>query len=225
METKFSIEDIQTAYKRFKSYVYYDNFNLHIRHKISDFESEDIDKKIEELCDKLNYFCDGNSTSVFNKLIKDSGYIILPKTFKLNEDKNKVGEEADAYLLTNKNISSFEVSKITILYDAPIELFIIATIWTTRINNYLNISSDNYGYVVPSIQNSRLLFEPYFNKYQEWRDKGINAAKQQIERGNNVLIITLDIKNYFHSVQVDFSALKKNIPVEDILTHCCPIKI
>lgn len=37
METKFSIEDIQTAYKRFKSYVYYDNFNLHIRHKISDF--------------------------------------------------------------------------------------------------------------------------------------------------------------------------------------------
>lgn len=219
METKFSIEDIQTAYKRFKSYVYYDNFNLHIRHKISDFESEDIDKKIEELCDKLNCFCDGNSTSVFNKLIKDSGYIILPKTFKLNEDKNKVGEEADAYLLTNKNISSFEVSKITILYDAPIELFIIATIWTTRINNYLNISSDNYGYVVPSIQNSRLLFEPYFNKYQEWRDKGINAAKQQIERGNNVLIITLDIKNYFHSVQVDFSALKKNIPVEDILTR------
>lgn len=78
METKFSIEDIQTAYKRFKSYVYYDNFNLHIRHKISDFESEDIDKKIEELCDKLNCFCDGNSTSVFNKLIKDSGYIILP---------------------------------------------------------------------------------------------------------------------------------------------------
>lgn len=219
METKFSIEDIQTAYKRFKSYVYYDNFNLHIRHKISDFESEDIDKKIEELCDKLNCFCDGNSTSVFNKLIKDSGYIILPKTFKLNEDKNKVGEEADAYLLTNKNISLFEVSKITILYDAPIELFIIATIWTTRINNYLNISSDNYGYVVPSIQNSRLLFEPYFNKYQEWRDKGINAAKQQIERGNNVLIITLDIKNYFHSVQVDFSALKKNIPVEDILTR------
>lgn len=218
METKFSIEDIQMAYKRFKSYVYYDNFNLHIRHKISDFESGDIDKKIEDLCYNLNYFCSDNLTTVFNKLIKNSGYIILPKTFKSNEDRNKEVESTDAYLLTNKNISSFEVSKITILYDAPVELFIIATIWTTRINNYLNISSDNYGYVVPSIQNSKLLFEPYFNKYQEWRDKGINAAKQQIERGNNVLIITLDIKNYFHSVQVDFNALKKNIPVEDILT-------
>ena len=54
METKFSIEDIQTAYKRFKSYVYYDNFNLHIRHKISDFESEDIDKKIEELAARID---------------------------------------------------------------------------------------------------------------------------------------------------------------------------
>lgn len=218
METRFSIEDIQKAYKRFKSYVYYDNFNLHIRHKISDFESGDIDKIMEDLCDNLNNFCNGNSTNVFNKLIEDSGYIILPKTFKSNEDKNKDRKETDAYILTNKNISSFEVSKITILYDAPIELFIIATIWTTRISNYLNISSDNYGYVVPSAKNSKLLFEPYFNRYQEWRDKGINAAKQQIERGNNVLIITLDIKNYFHSVQVDFSALKKNIPIKDILT-------
>lgn len=218
METRFSIEDIQMAYKRFKSYVYYDNFNLHIRHKIADFESRDIDKIMEELCDNLNNFCNSNSANVFNKLIEDSGYIILPKTFKSNKDKNKDLEETDAYLLTNKNISSFEVSKITILYDAPIELFIIATIWTTRISNYLNISSDNYGYVVPSAKNSKLLFEPYFNKYQEWRDKGINAAKQQIERGNNVLIITLDIKNYFHSVQVDFRALKDNIPIKDILT-------
>lgn len=218
METRFSIEDIQMAYKRFKSYVYYDNFNLHIRHKIADFESRDIDKIMEELCDNLNNFCNSDSTNVFNKLIEDSGYIILPKTFKSNKDKNKDLEETDAYLLTNKNISSFEVSKITILYDAPIELFIIATIWTTRISNYLNISSDNYGYVVPSAKNSKLLFEPYFNKYQEWRDKGINAAKQQIERGNNVLIITLDIKNYFHSVQVDFRALKDNIPIKDILT-------
>lgn len=218
METRFSIEDIQMAYKRFKSYVYYDNFNLHIRHKIADFESGDIDKIMEDLCDNLNNFCNGNSTNVFNKLIEDSGYIILPKTFKSNKDKNKDLEETDAYLLTNKNISSFEVSKITILYDAPIELFIIATIWATRISNYLNISSDNYGYVVPSAKNSKLLFEPYFNNYQEWRDKGINAAKQQIERGNNVLIITLDIKNYFHSVQVDFRALKNNIPINDILT-------
>lgn len=221
MEPRFSIEDIQMAYKRFKSYVYYDNFNLHIRHKMSDFESGDIDKIMEKLCDNLNNFCNGDSTNVFNKLIKDSGYIILPKTFKSNEDKNKDVEEKkekDAYLLTNKNISSFEVSKITILYDAPIELFIIATIWTTRISDYLNISSDNYGYVVPSAKNSKLLFEPYFHRYQEWRDKGINAAKQQIERGNNVLIITLDIKNYFHSVQVDFSALKKYISIKDILT-------
>ena len=49
METRFSIEDIQMAYKIFKSYVYYDNFNLHIRHKIADFESGDIDKIMEDL--------------------------------------------------------------------------------------------------------------------------------------------------------------------------------
>ena len=79
METRFSIEDIQMAYKRFKSYVYYDNFNLHIRHKIADFESGDIDKIMEDLCDNLNNFCNGNSTNVFNKLIEDSGYIYFQR--------------------------------------------------------------------------------------------------------------------------------------------------
>lgn len=218
MKSKFDIEDIHDAYKKLKSYIYYDNFNLDLRYKISNFESDNIDEKLNDLCDNLNKFCKEEPINVFKKLIEESEYIIRPKTFNSNEEKDTNSEETDAYLLTNKNLSSFDVSKITILYDASIELFIIATIWTTRINKYLNISSDNYGYVVPCAQNSKQLFEPYFKKYQEWRDKGINAAKQQIERGNNVLIITLDIKNYFHSVQVDFSALRKNISTEDILT-------
>lgn len=219
MKSKFNIEDIREAYKKLKSYIYYDNFNLHLRYNISDFESENIDTKLQKLCNNLNKYCEGNSIDVFDKLIEKSGYIILPKAFKSNEEKDNEDKDKknDGCLLTNKNISSFEVSKITVLYDAPIELFIIATIWTTIINKELNISSDNYGYVVPPAKKSKLLFEPYFKKYQEWRDKGINAAKQQIERGNNVLIITLDIKNYFHSVQVDFNALKESISKENIL--------
>jgi hypothetical protein len=218
MKHKFCLKDIHTAYKKFKSYIYYDNFNLHLRYKISEFESANLDEKLEDLCNNLNKFCKNEATDFFDNYIKESGYIILPKTFKSSDDINKKQGETDAYLLTNKNSSSFDVSKITILYDAPIELFIIATIWTIKISKYLNISPDNYGYVVPSAQNSKLLFEPYFKKYQEWRDKGISAAKQQIERGNNVLIITLDIKNYFHSVQVDFNSLRNNIPEEDTIT-------
>ena len=57
-----------------------------------------------------------------------------------------------------------------------------------------------------------MLFEPYFKNYQQWRDKGIQAAKQQIDQGNNVLFITLDIKNFFHSVSVDFNRLKEDFP-------------
>lgn len=209
MSKEITIEDIHEAYKKFKSYIYYDNFNLHLRGKLADFETEELDKKLEDLCKNLKQFCKGGAIDVFKSMIEGSTYIVFPKSFKSSDGTRN---EGDACVLTNKNVSSFNVSKITILYDAPIELYIISTLWTIRAHEYLNISSDSYGYVVPKYPKSRLLFEPYFNKYQEWRDRGISAAKQQIERGNNVLMITLDIKNFFHSVKVDFVSLKKKLP-------------
>lgn len=207
----FTLEDIHDAYRRFKSYVYYDNSNLHLRYKIAEFETKELNGKLQNLCVALNRFCDGKEGEDIDSWIREGSYIILPKS-----EEGKQIDNGDVCILTNKSEkTSFGISKVAVLYDGPIELFIIATIWTVRVNPYLHISADSYGYVLPSSKHSRLLYEPYFRKYQEWRDKGINAAKQQIEQGNNVLFITLDIKNYFHSVQVDFRQLKSFIPKKD----------
>lgn len=219
MKNRFSIDDVYRAYQKFKSYIYYDNVNLNLRYKISDFESDNINKKLKKLCDNLNKFCSEKSINAFASLIEESNYIILPKSFTKEEKDSNNDKDPEAYLLMNKEISSFDISRVTILYDAPIELFIISTIWATEVYKYLDISADSYGYVVPSSPYSKLLFEPYFKNYQEWRDKGISAAKQQINNGNNVLIITLDIKNYFHSVQVDFNLLRQCISPNDHLVR------
>lgn len=208
MGNPFDIQKIHSAYQKFKSYVYYDNFNLHLRYKLAEFENEDLDAKLATIRSSLNQFCMTGSSDEIQKWINNSHYIILPKSFKLSDSGNN-----NTTFITNKGKTGFiKVDKRTILYDAPIELFIISTLWTINANRYLSISPDSYGYVLPSTKSSRLLFEPYFKNYQQWRDKGIQAAKQQIDQGNNVLFITLDIKNFFHSVSVDFNRLKEDFP-------------
>lgn len=45
MEEKFTDTDIEEAYKKFKTYFYYDNSNLFMRRKIAEFETNENFKK------------------------------------------------------------------------------------------------------------------------------------------------------------------------------------
>lgn len=211
-----NINNIRNAYRKFKSYVYYDNFNLHLRYKLAEFEANNINERLNYLLYELNSFFSTGESECIRRWIEQSSYLVIPKAF--SSAKKEQNEEVDntQFISNKRDVGKIEISRVTILYDAPIELFIISTLWTDEANKYLHISSDSYGYVLPKNKNSRFLFEPYFNKYQEWRDKGISAAKQQIERGNNVLFLSLDIKNFFHSTNIDFSQLKAAFPKDNI---------
>ena len=212
----FSIDEIRMAYRKFKSYVYYDNFNLHLRYKLASFETQagGIDEALRNLWMVLNHCINEKDYSSIKEWIEESGYCISPKSFK------EQGGSFDLLISNKNNAKQIRVSKTTILYDGPIELFIISTLWTLNAHKYLPISYDSYGYTLPSNDSSTLLFEPYFNKYQEWRDRGISAAKEQIDRKNNVLFVTLDIKNFFHSARLDFEQLQRVLPLENNKLLC-----
>ena len=49
-----SKEEIILAYKKLKSYAYYDNSSMVLRKQISEFEDENIDNKLVEILDKIN---------------------------------------------------------------------------------------------------------------------------------------------------------------------------
>lgn len=154
MGNPFDIQKIHSAYQKFKSYVYYDNFNLHLRYKLAEFENEDLDAKLATIRSSLNQFCMTGSSDEIQKWINNSHYIILPKSFKSSDSGNN-----NTTFITNKGKTGFiKVDKRTILYDAPIELFIISTLWTINANRCLSISPDSYGYVLPSTKSSRLCY-------------------------------------------------------------------
>jgi len=210
-----SVTQIQEAYSKLKAHIYYDNFNLFLRKQLCDFEAnnEDLSLNFNKLADDINYFLNTGllNASLYQK-IEEISYSIIPKSFK-----QQVSEATN--LISNKDSNNYKIDKITQLFKGPIELHIISTLWIITNGEMLErkIGKDNYGYHLPvnklsrKVGTEKLLFTKYFDKYQEWRDKGIKAAKQQIEENNNVLLISLDIKNFFHSCSINFLELKKNL--------------
>ncbi|MER9296719.1 hypothetical protein NKI38_09500 [Mesorhizobium sp. M0621] len=49
-------------------------------------------------------------------------------------------------------------------------------------------------------------FEPYFQPYREWRDRGIGAIRSALDEGEAVVALTLDFSSYYHNVDPSFVA-------------------
>lgn len=215
--TEITKSHIEEAYSRFKAYVYYDNFNLSLRSQLSNYEiDENLNVKLQRLADELNLFIKtGELSNRIVQMINESSFIVLPKKFKDSSTSQKIS----SILISNQQSENITVSKNTVLFAGNIELQIISTLWIMFEGVKLNekIGSDSYGYHLPMHKDEprlgaqKLLFTKYFEKYQEWRDKGIKAAKNQIEAGNDVLLVSLDIKNFFHTAQINFTELKKDL--------------
>lgn len=84
----FTREYIDLAYRKFKSYVYYDNFSLLLRQELASFESgEDFNKRLDSLVKFLN--SPVQNKQYFDKLLESISYDIAPKKFgrpKRNDD-------------------------------------------------------------------------------------------------------------------------------------------
>ena len=219
--------ELLKAYSRFKSYVYYDNFNMALRSRLSLYESDGrVVEKLKLLAKELYDYSNGKPLcNRIENLIKESSYVIVPKTFSESDSSQR----KSSLIFSNKTTEKYVVEKQTYLFNGAIDLHLISTLWIMEegISLVDIIGRDSYGYHLHLTEDrkrfstDKLLFSKYFEKYQEWRDKGIKAAKEQIESGNDVLLISLDIKDFFHSVRINFKELRQDIGInrEYSLTH------
>lgn len=47
-------------------------------------------------------------------------------------------------------------------------------------------------------------FEPYYEPYRKWRDNGLKAIKSSIDQNDGVAALTLDVSNFYHSIDCSF---------------------
>lgn len=217
MSVKFTKEEVFNAYKKLKHYFYYDNTSLFIRQSLAKFENSlDFNKgnfhealwsKMENIANKIN------SDEIQKTLNEAIDFRVTPKSFK----------KSKTTILTNRSSKdSLRVERLNFFIDASIEVHLISVLWLSYVGPYLNkwIDKDNYAYQLElfedeeekqGIVNGLRLYKPYYIQYQNWRDKAIKKAEELLKDKKDTVILSLDIKDYFHSVNIDLPELKDKV--------------
>lgn len=208
-EEKYNLEEeLEKAYRKLKSYSYYENKNVYLKKRIIEFEKKfnyEPDKMFKELANDIN-------NNNLKKYLDNENFKIrfLPKDIKYNEENNIV--------LNYRN--KFNISKIIHFVDISVEAQIIGVLWILYIGYELEktYKKNNAGNRLDkkAKENGIRLFKPYYMEYQRWRDDAINIVDKRSDEKKRTLMLSLDIKEYYYSTNIDFhNKLKEKI--EEIL--------
>lgn len=211
-----NIEMLKGAYRKYKSYYFYNKNLLIMRKKISDFESDE--NKMEEVFSNLAKLLmnsrDVKMKEYLNSIINTIDFIVLPKKFETDNIQNN--RPVSNTISRNKKLKN-----VNFFIDAHIEVYILDTLWTVLLSKivYDNdiLSYDVYGNTINVSSlfqgneinyTSRILFNRYFNKYSNWRNKAFEALEKNYDKKTDSVLISLDIKSYFYSAIISFDDLK-----------------
>lgn len=212
---------IKNAYSILKSYAYFENLNFFLKADIAKFENTNFEKKLK----KINSFFDTPDDAIFDKWLNGIDVKILPKKIQSQFDSE---QENGALFLSNKKTSnSYTVSAITYLISAPIELYLIETLWSIIVGSLLDeqLSNSSYGNRVSSKikklrekldEKERIsptgIFQIYIENYNKWRDGAVSKAIDIVENEkNDVAIFSLDLKGFYYNINIDFEEINSFI--------------
>ena len=210
---------IKGAYKKLKSYFYYDRSFLFNRVKLSTWENNpsNMSHCINELSSFLKSLeTEEPNLDYLSNLRSRISLIPIPKSFK-----DIVPEDG---VLQNSIPMSCELIKINYYINAPVEILILDTIWALMLSKiayengifttdmYANklkkqVFNDNKDLFKGIDFNSNRLFHPYFKKYSSWRNNAFDTVNKLYSRGEDCVLITLDIQSYYYSVVFEFKKI------------------
>ena len=213
---KIDAKLFKIAYKKLKSSLYYDKTQTILRDKLVSFEAENknIDAYLEKLTD--TFLDEETRKEMFEEILSSISYYVFPK--KVVQEKTDIIKN-----YTKKNIG-IEDNQYFIKMD--IRGHILGVLWLLLIGYRVdrNMYTHSYGNRIrKKMYNefseaptySPYLFEPYFQQYEGWRDTAMNEAMQHMHAGQDVVVLTLDFKRFYYSVDIT-KELFDGIYVEEI---------
>lgn len=208
-----------------------------------DIEISGDDNWIESYRSKFNDAFSSLLNLILNPVI-NNGYLqtlldkveirLIPKNFKQQfdeESENKNANNNDRHFLTNEvRQVDHRLKNINAIIDCPIELHVLSVLWILNVgvkftsliskNNYANRLSDDVLALNESDRDNHLscglsLFKPYYKGYQDWRDNGIKIAQKNLEDGQDVTILSIDVKRYYYTVDIELVSFIRDICNEE----------
>lgn len=206
-------KELESAYRKLKSYIYHENFSLDLRFKIAEYEKDkDLDKKFKKLAKSIIKY---KEEQIPFEFLKSISYSIFPKKL---EFENNTSNNGSPFYYSNSNVQEkYTTSKITTFINCSVEIHIISILWMMKIGDKIDVGFSENCFGNRLYRNDDNLFEEkkihlfyrYFDKYNEWRDNAIKKAKSLHKQNHDVAILNLDIKEYYNSIDFNFEAFKE----------------
>jgi len=210
-----TIEDLLIAYRKAKADCFFENtFPTAI--KFAEYE-QSLLANLKLLLRRLK------SNSGF-KDDKDllGAFRLLPKKLstekKLDTTENghvhfSKPERAVKSLFKNYNITP----EFRIVGDFPVDTHVISALWINMVGHKFDAKLDDscYGARLKRIRNDKLFssddenlfhinsigsFVPYYQPYQRWRNDGLKAIRDELEKDRDIIAVSLDLKSYYHFI-------------------------
>lgn len=208
MEELVEIEDIELAYRKLKHVVYWDTTYSFLRGQIADFEAKE---NLKDVFKSIRLAINTQERSFFTDYIEDVDYFQLPKATPTNY------KEEDGVITNITDTEKIVVKRDFKFINVDIRLHIISVLWILQggfklekdmvvkpHGNRLRFSNEKN-----EILEGLPLFYPYAKLYKKWRDNAFIKAREVVAEKKNVLILSLDVMNYYPSVRLNIEALKE----------------
>ena len=221
---KLTADVVKQAYLYLKNYAYYENLNFFLKQKIAEFECDpEFDERIKELARLLarGRILRGHK---FKEWLEDVSYRILPKSVSDPEDKNDNGEKNELFISNVTTSSRYRADKVNYFITAPVELHVIEVLWCLVVGplmeeelreccfgNRMDDAAKNFTRGAFDAGNSRSLFKYYMGQYGSWRDRALETAKEISESGEDVALLSLDLKFYYYNIDLNFEKITDRI--------------
>lgn len=209
-----------SAYNCLKSYAYYENLNFFLKYEVARFESSNFQSKVDRVVEFFE-----NDSEDFIRWLNKIDVELLPK--KIDSHLDFEQRSGALFLSNNKTSDDYKVCGVNYLITAPVEIYLIETLWSIFVGSMLDDSFSDSVYgnrISKTIKkyskknddsqkiSAKNIFERYIDNYNKWRDGGINKAIEVIEKDrNDVAILSLDLKGFYYNIDIDFDIIDKII--------------
>ncbi len=201
--------------------------DLFLRANVAAYESSNsFQKSQHSLTIIVNELRNGTPSLKFQQAIKawlkHVDFRLLPKSVALpsaHEKSNNTTNTSPRFISNVRTAEKYVLKDGGVQYfiDAPVELYILSTLWCMIVGPELDRDLDDgcfgnrldFG-SVEDIGNTSKLFKIFHFQYTKWRDTAIKRAEELLEQGTSSVIVSLDIKQYYYHLDVDWQKIPKS---------------
>lgn len=215
---------IRIAYKKWKAALFFDKTQMPLRDRAVIFEGDRIEEKLNKI--EAALFNGDGWEEMKDQILDSVGVLVYPKKLKnIKQDT----------VIFNSDSMNITMEKPQYFIDLSPEGHILGTLWVLTFGimldrnagdnqNIEGMYAHSYGNRLrKNLQNTKTndytyspgLFEPYFKQYQSWRDNALEIAKERLNRNQDALILTLDFKSFYYSVDIQKHMLDKILKKSD----------